>query len=204
MILYIDTCYKVLNIALYENSKILSSYIVKLENNMTDLTLKYVQKIFEDTKKDISLLSKVIAVNGPGSFTGIRIGLTIAKTIAFSLNIPIITISKLTTMAISSDKEYKVSIISARNSFIFASIFRNNQIIFKESYISKEELNNKLKEINNYVYITYDDFSSQNKETAKVNFEKVINYALNLKSTPVELVDANYLKKTEAEERNNK
>lgn len=204
MILYIDTCYKVLNIALYENSKILSSYIVKLENNMTDLTLKYVQKIFEDSKKDISLLSKVIAVNGPGSFTGIRIGLTIAKTIAFSLNIPIITISKLTTMAISSDKEYKVPIISARHSFIFASIFRNNQIIFKESYISQEELNNKLKGINNYVYITYDDFSSQNKETAKVNFEKVINYALNLKSTPVELVDANYLKKTEAEERNNK
>ena len=204
MILYIDTCYKVLNIALYENSKILSSYIVKLKNNMTDLTLKYVQKIFEDAKKDISLLSKVIAVNGPGSFTGIRIGLTIAKTIAFSLNIPIITISKLTTMAISSDKEYKVSIISARHSFIFASIFRNNQIIFKEAYISQEELNNKLKEINNYVYITYDDLSSQNKEIAKVNFEKVINYALNLKSTPVELVDANYLKKTEAEERNNK
>jgi universal bacterial protein yeaZ len=204
MILYIDTCYKVLNIALYENSKILSSYIVKLENNMTDLTLRYVQKIFEDAKKDISLLSKVIAVNGPGSFTGIRIGLTIAKTIAFSLNIPIITISKLTTMAISSDKEYKVPIISARRSFIFASIFRNNQIIFKEAYINQEELNNKLKEINNYVYITYDDLSSQNKETAKVNFEKVINYALNLKSTPVELVDANYLKKTEAEERNNK
>lgn len=204
MILYIDTCYKVLNIALYENSKILSSYIVKLENNMTDLTLRYVQKIFEDAKKDISLLSKVIAVNGPGSFTGIRIGLTIAKTIAFSLNIPIITISKLTTMAISSDKEYKVPIISAMRSFIFASIFRNNQIIFKEAYINQEELNNKLKEINNYVYITYDDLSSQNKETAKVNFEKVINYALNLKSTPVELVDANYLKKTEAEERNNK
>jgi len=35
------------------------------------------------------------------------------------------------------------------------------------------------------------------------NFEKVINYALTLEPTRVELVDANYLKKTEAEERNN-
>jgi len=34
-----------------------------------------------------------------------------------------------------------------------------------------------------------------------VNFEKVINYAIKLNPTPVELVDANYLKRTEAEER---
>jgi len=111
MILYIDTCYKILNIALYENQKVLLSFNQKLENNMTDLTLIYINKLFEQTKKDISSLSKVIVSNGPGSFTGIRIGLTIAKTIAYALNIPIITISKLTTMALSSNSEYKVPII---------------------------------------------------------------------------------------------
>ena len=44
-------------------------------------------------------------VNGPGSFTGIRIGITIAKVYAWSLNIPITTISSLEAMAISSENE---------------------------------------------------------------------------------------------------
>ena len=185
MVLYIDTCYKILNVALYENDKVLLSYSEKLENNMTDKTLKYINKLFEESKRDISFLTKVIVVNGPGSFTGIRIGLTIAKTIAFSLNIPIITLSKLTSMSLSSNHKYKVPLISARRSSFFAAIFKNNEEILKETYIQIDEL------------------EFDNLENSKVNFEKVINYALTLEPTRVELVDANYLKKTEAEERNN-
>ena len=203
MVLYIDTCYKILNVALYENDKVLLYYSEKLENNMTDKTLKYINKLFEESKRDISDLTKVIVVNGPGSFTGIRIGLTIAKTIAFSLNIPIITLSKLTSMSLSSNHKYKVPLISARRSSFFAAIFKNNEEILKETYIQIDDLKNKLIDINDYVYITNDELEFDNLENSKVNFEKVINYALTLEPTRVELVDANYLKKTEAEERNN-
>ena len=203
MILYIDTCYKILNVALYENDKVLLSYSEKLENNMTDKTLKYINKLFEETNKDITLLKKIIVINGPGSFTGIRIGLTIAKIIAFSLNIPIITLSKLTSMSLSSNHKYKVPLISARRSSFFAAIFKNNEEILKETYIQIDDLKNKLIDINDYVYISYDEENFDNIEKSKVNFEKVIHYALNLEPTRVELVDANYLKRTEAEERNN-
>lgn len=203
MVLYIDTCYKILNVALYENDKVLLSYNEKLENNMTDKTLKYVNRLFEETNKDIVLLKKIIVINGPGSFTGIRIGLTIAKIIAFSLNIPIITVSKLTSMALSSNHKYKVPLISARRLAFFAAIFRDQEVILKETYIKIDDLKDKLKDINDYVYISYDEENFDNIEKSKVNFEKVIHYALNLEPTRVELVDANYLKRTEAEERNN-
>lgn len=203
MVLYIDTCYKILNVALYENDKVLLSYNEKLENNMTDKTLKYVNRLFEETNKDIVLLKKIIVINGPGSFTGIRIGLTIAKIIAFSLNIPIITVSKLTSMALSSNHKYKVPLIYARRSAFFAAIFRDQEVILKETYIKIDDLKDKLKDINDYVYISYDEENFYNIEKSKVNFEKVIHYALNLEPTRVELVDANYLKRTEAEERNN-
>ena len=203
MVLYIDTCYKILNVALYENDKVLLSYNEKLENNMTDKTLKYVNRLFEETNKDIVLLKKIIVINGPGSFTGIRIGLTIAKIIAFSLNIPIITVSKLTSMALSSNHKYKVPLIYARRSAFFAAIFKDQEVILKETYIKIDDLKDKLKDINDYVYISYDEENFDNIEKSKVNFEKVIHYALNLEPTRVELVDANYLKRTEAEERNN-
>ena len=203
MVLYIDTCYKILNVSLYENDKVLLSYNEKLENNMTDKTLNYVNRLFEETNKDIVLLKKIIVINGPGSFTGIRIGLTIAKIIAFSLNIPIITVSKLTSMALSSNHKYKVPLIYARRSAFFAAIFRDQEVILKETYIKIDDLKDKLKDINDYVYISYDEENFDNIEKSKVNFEKVIHYALNLEPTRVELVDANYLKRTEAEERNN-
>lgn len=203
MVLYIDTCYKILNVALYENDKVLLSYNEKLENNMTDKTLNYVNRLFEETNKDIVLLKKIIVINGPGSFTGIRIGLTIAKIIAFSLNIPIITVSKLTSMALSSNHKYKVPLIYARRSAFFAAIFRDQEVILKETYIKIDDLKDKLKDINDYVYISYDEENFDNIEKSKVNFEKVIHYALNLEPTRVELVDANYLKRTEVEERNN-
>ena len=66
-----------------------------------------------------------------------------------------------------------------------------------------DDLKDKLKDINDYVYISYDEENFDNIEKSKVNFEKVIHYTLNLEPTRVELVDANYLKRTEAEERNN-
>lgn len=52
------------------------------------------------TTKD---LSEVLVVNGPGSFTGVRIGMTIAKTLAYTLNIPIKTITSIEMLAIYDD-----------------------------------------------------------------------------------------------------
>ena len=45
-----------------------------------------IASIFDENNLDIKDLDKIIVVNGPGSFTGIRIGLSIAKTIAYALN----------------------------------------------------------------------------------------------------------------------
>ena len=106
-------------------------------------------------------------------------------------------------MALSSNHKYKVPLISARRSAFFAAIFKDQEVILKETYIKIDDLKDKLKDINDYVYISYDEENFDNIEKSKVNFEKVIHYVLNLEPTRVELVDANYLKRTEAEERNN-
>jgi len=77
-------------------------------------------------KNDIAKdeITKIIVVNGPGSFTGIRIGVTIAKVYAWTLKIDITTITSLEAMALSSKSNttYKVPMIDARRGYVFAGI----------------------------------------------------------------------------------
>ena len=57
---------------------------------------------------DEQKLDEIIVVNGPGSFTGVRLGVTIAKTLAYTLNIPIKTISSLEVSSISNNAQKSI------------------------------------------------------------------------------------------------
>ena len=88
MILFIDTHDSLITIALKTESKL---YIKTKESEYSHsiYVMPMIEEIFDENKLDVKDLKQIIVVNGPGSFTGIRIGLSIAKTIAYALNIKI-------------------------------------------------------------------------------------------------------------------
>ena len=61
-----------------------------LAKDLSRFTVDEVSKMFDEVNKKPNDVNKIIVVNGPGSFTGIRIGITLAKLMAFCLSIPII------------------------------------------------------------------------------------------------------------------
>ena len=83
MIFYIDTTSSYLYSALYKNGKIVDTLTVNLAHDLSSKTLSYVNDMFKRNDLSFSDLDKIIVVNGPGSFTGIRVGLTIAKVIGW-------------------------------------------------------------------------------------------------------------------------
>ena len=209
-ILYLDTTSSFLYCAVLEDKIIIKQIKEKLDNNLSMYTLPKLHQLLSDCSISIDDIDKIIAVNGPGSFTGIRIGLTIAKTIAWAKNIPIILVSSLEAMALSydGDYEYVVPSIDARRNYLYASIYDtvNKSFIMKEQHISLDTLNIALGNLGDKI-----SFISNNKIDTNYDIQpydpkidKIVEEVANREPVNPHAVDANYLKLTEAEENKNK
>ena len=103
--LFIDTHDKNVLVILFKDGMILTKENLETKNKHSEVTMPTIDKVLKDSNVDVSELNNIIVVNGPGSFTGERIAVTIAKTIAYALSIPIRTIDALTIMAIGVDSD---------------------------------------------------------------------------------------------------
>ena len=97
--LLINTAVSVSNIVLVENDQIVSKVESVNEKDLSAKIFFMIDQVFRDANCIPEDLDKIFVVNGPGSFTGIRIGLTIAKIMAWSLKIDLIPISCLELLA---------------------------------------------------------------------------------------------------------
>ena len=210
MILYLDTSSSFLYSAIYNNNNnnIVDSISLNLGKDLSSKALILIKELLTKNNLKISEINKIIVVNGPGSFTGIRVGLTIAKVLAWSLDIPIITISSLEAMSLSyvNDSNFIVPVIDARRDYYYATIYdrKNKGFILKEQYISKELLLSAVASLpNSPVIISNDKFDSDYELVPYTpNYKNIIDNFKDKEPTDVNFIDANYLKKTEAESKN--
>lgn len=94
MILYINTTeFQKLELALVAKN-FFAYFEESLEFNENFKTLELLEKFLQASKVKISEIKKIIVCSGPGSFTGIRVGASLAQSIGFALNIPVITLPK--------------------------------------------------------------------------------------------------------------
>lgn len=184
--LFIDTCSNCLIISTIINNKLDYFFIDKNNND----TSSKVMKVLKEAVCDINTVDKIFVVNGPGSFTGIRVGVTIAKTIGFCLNIPIIKLSELELLATTkTDTKYNVSLIDARRGYVYAGIYDKDLNCYLED---QHILLNDIKYPDSYTVIDNYDNIDLLKIIKKHEFDEPIN--------PHDL-KPNYLKRTEAEEK---
>jgi len=99
MILAIDTSTDNASLALVQGDKVLAEANWRCEQNHTVELLPHLARLLDEAKVDIESISGVIVAKGPGSFNGLRAGISTAKGLAFSLGTPIIGISSLEVVA---------------------------------------------------------------------------------------------------------
>lgn len=98
-ILAIDTSNQTLGVALVEGNTIIAEHITYLQKNHSVRAMPGIERLLMDANKKPADIMKIVVANGPGSYTGVRIGVTIAKTMAWSLHIPVVPVSSLKVLA---------------------------------------------------------------------------------------------------------
>lgn len=202
-ILYIDTSSSYLYTGISVDDKLLCQVKKEFGHSLSEEALPYIVSMFNENNLTARDIDKIIVVNGPGSFTGIRIGITIAKVYAWSLNIPITTITSLEAMMLSSNEnKVKVPMIDARRRYVFSAIYdKNNQVILKPQHIKMDDLNKELEKLSDYIIITKDELEDyNNKEDYNPDILKIIKYFKDKEPMNPHGVNPDYLKLTEAEE----
>lgn len=185
--LIIDSATKVLYISLVENNKkILDEYYIEGNKDHAKNIVSKVDEILKNNNLKANDLDEVVVGVGPGSYTGVRMGVTIGKMLAVFLNVPLYKISTLKLMA-SAYEGIVLAAIDARRGNSFGAII--------DTINDKYKLEEGMYETNNLLNMDYEFNVSDSIN--KVN----PFYALKSKEIVKEphLLVPNYLRETEAE-----
>lgn len=200
--LLIDTCTKNVCIALFKDKSLLDKTINSNQIDLSSNFMVLVNDILSKNSINIEDVDKFFVAVGPGSFTGIRIGVTCAKVMAWALKKEVIPFSSLELLAaVDSNTDYIVPLIDARRGYVFAGIYDNQlNCIMHDDYIKLDNLLENIETSKSVTYVSLDNFDLKTN-SPEYNVNKIIEKHYN--DTPVNphSLNPNYLKKTEAEEK---
>lgn len=199
--LLIDTCTNNVVIGLLKNGEVIDQQNEVNDKSLSTNFIPLVQELLsKNNLKPIDIDTIFVAV-GPGSFTGIRVGLTFAKVMAWTLNKKVIPFSSLELIASTSDSNVIVPLIDARRDHVFAGIYDNNlKSLMADKYIALSELKEKLSNYKNVTFVSLDEFGFPTM-LPNVDIKKVYDKHVNDEGVNPHTLNPNYLKKTEAEEK---
>jgi len=203
--LFIDTSFADVSIALLKDGKIISKKVESIPNEHSKYAVSYVDYVLKKAKIEPKEVNNIMVVNGPGSFTGIRIGLTIAKVYAYLLDIKVTLISSLKTLALSIEGEYILSLIDARNNNYYLGLYdKDYNEVIPEHFSNIEEINEILNKYKNIEIVTNSNIKlEENYSTIfMLNIEKIVDYYKDKEKVNAHQVLPNYLKLPQVLEKN--
>ena len=155
-ILSISTSSNIASVSISENDKCILELNVDNNKTHSETLMPLIEEIFNKTNLKLSDINAISCDIGPGSFTGIRIGISSIKAIAESLNIPVIAVSSLEALAYNVqniDCKTICSLLDARNNQVYCGIFDKNYNLL-EDYLA-DDINNIIKSLEKYEDIVF-------------------------------------------------
>lgn len=198
--LFIDTSSSDVSIAVINDGKILASITKTIPNAHSVYTVSFLDKVINDAGQIPNDIDKILVVTGPGSFTGVRIGVTIAKTYAYLRNISIIGVSSLKMLALSTNHEYCLSLIDAKHNNYYLGLYdKDNNNIIEEQFNNKDKVLELINEYNPLIVsnedIKIDDIELKKQE---LNLANIVSYYQDKEPINPHFIVPNYLKLPQA------
>lgn len=185
-ILSIDTSSNICGIAILEDTHLLKE--ISQNNGLThsETLMPNIKELLDSINLSLNNIDLIVCDKGPGSFTGIRIGIATAKAFSDSLNIQAIGISSLEALAYNVKENGVIcSLIDAKNDNVYASVFESiNGVYILRRKFSTENINDLLKDFADSEYsITF-------VGDGAINYKSIITSVLPSKCN---FIDNNYL-----------
>lgn len=188
--LVIDTATPYLYVAVLDNKEVVTSIYKEGKNDHSVTLMRTIDELFKTLKLKITDIDEIICGIGPGSYTGVRIGVTVCKMLGWSKNIPVKSISSLALLASSIDG-FVIPFIDARRGNAFSALYK----IENESIEVIQE--DKLRDFDSFTKSIKDDWSLATKGEPRIEY--IINSNLLKEVLNIHTLEPSYMRITEAE-----
>jgi tRNA threonylcarbamoyladenosine biosynthesis protein TsaB len=188
-ILAVDTSTLVLSVAVLNEQKVLGEKITNLKKNHSVRLMPAIDELLHDLDLSLAEIDLFAVTAGPGSYTGVRIGVTTVKTFAWAQNKPFLAVSTLAVMAMNGFyfPGYIVPLIDARREQVYTSIYEVQSGRLKgkmeEQIVPVDVLLEELKETKKDILFIGDD-SSLFEEKIKAELKERAVFALSSLQLP--------------------
>jgi tRNA threonylcarbamoyladenosine biosynthesis protein TsaB len=138
LILALETSTDVCSVALQENGSLVAYSELRKENSHAEKITVAIKQLFDLTNLSLNNISAVAVSKGPGSYTGLRIGTSVAKGICFALDVPFISVNTLISMAsqvqILSEKDTILCpMLDARRMEVYTTLLNSDLSVITET-----------------------------------------------------------------------
>ncbi len=149
-LLTIDTATETCGVALTEDTHLVADYRINRKNVHNEKLVSTIQHLLKDVGWQLNDLEGIVYAKGPGSFTGLRIGISVSKGLAFSLGIPMVGVNTLDALAFGAPNwtDKICALLKAREKEVYFALYEKSLTHFERccdyEIIHLEELPNKL------------------------------------------------------------
>lgn len=214
-LLAFDTSSQALSVALTEDDTLLGKIDLNIKKNHSITLMPAIDFLMTNAGLQPEDLDRIAVAQGPGSYTGLRIAVTTAKTLASTLNIDLVGVSSLAAIAANVDVASKVvPLIDARRQNVYAGIYENGLSVSQEQHIELDTLMETLKteetltftgELANFRELIAQTLPQakfvENAEHRLPNAYQIARLGAGYEPVNVDTFVPEYLKKVEAEEK---
>ena len=166
-ILALDSTANTSTVALLENETLLGIYTANTKNTHSETLLPMVKHLLSTLNVDVNEIDAYAVSNGPGSFTGVRIGVATVKGLAFGKDKKCVEVSTIEALAenLEGIKGIICPIMNARRGQVYTGAFLNGRRIIDDTCMMLSDLIPMLEEYNEPIYFVGDGYSLiENKE----------------------------------------
>ncbi len=173
--LLLDSSNTLLVVGLAKDNKIIDEIIYEAWQKQSEFMILEIEKILKRNEINPKEVGEIIVSKGPGSYTGVRIALTIAKIYGYALNIPIFAVSSL--QMLEKRDEISICLMNARSQRSYFGVYKNDEVIVEDKVLTNEEVKKYISDHPDYKVVGEVSYLSLNEEKSDI-----LNNMLRLKS----------------------